>query len=62
MRIARAERAGRDAQTRLARHVLSDAKLASMPVGRVAASALSDWRSRLPATMTPAGVNRLLND
>ncbi len=29
MRIARAERAGRDAQTRLARHVLSDAKLAS---------------------------------
>jgi integrase len=62
MRIARAERAGRDAQTRLARHVLSDAKLASMPVGRVAASGLSDWRSRLPATMTPAGVNRLLND
>jgi integrase len=62
MRIARAERAGRDAQTRLARHVLSDAKLASMPVGRVTARALSDWRSRLPATMTPAGVNRLLND
>jgi integrase len=62
MRIKRAERAGRDAQTRLARHVLSDVKLASMPVRRVTARALSDWRSRLPATMTPAGVNRLLND
>jgi integrase len=62
MRMARAERTGRDAQTRLARHVLSDAKLAPMPVGRVTARALSDWRSRLPATMTPAGVNRLLND
>ena len=62
MRVARAKRAGRDAQTRLARHVLSDAKLAPMPVGRVTARSLSDWRSRLPATMTPAGVNRLLND
>ena len=62
MRIARAARAGRDAQTRLALHVLSDAKLASMPVGRVTARVLNDWRSRLPATMTPAGVNRLLND
>jgi integrase len=61
-RIARSERAGRDAQTRLARHVLSDAKLASMAVGRVTAKPLIDWRSRLPATMTPAGVNRLLND
>jgi integrase len=61
-RIARAKRAGRDAQTRLALHVLSDAKLASMPVGRVTARGLNDWRSRLPATMTPAGVNRLLND
>ena len=37
MRIKRAERAGRDAETRLARHVLSDAKLASMPVGRITA-------------------------
>jgi integrase len=62
MRVARAKRAGRDAQTRLARHILNDTKLAPMPVGRVTAKALSDWRSRLPATMTPAGVNRLLND
>jgi integrase len=62
MRIARAERAGRDAQTRLARHVLSDAKLASTPVGRVSAKSLNDWRSRLPATLAPAGTNRLLND
>jgi integrase len=62
MRIKRAERAGRDAETRLARHVLSNAKLASMPVRRVTARTLSDWRSRLPAVMTPAGVNRLLND
>ena len=61
-RIARAERAGRDAKTRLARHVLSDKRLASLPVERVTARALSDWRSRLPATMTPAGINRLLND
>jgi integrase len=60
-RIARAERAGRDAKTRLARHVLSDKKLASLPVERVTARALSDWRSRLP-TMSPAGINRLLND
>ena len=62
MRVARAERAGRDAQTRLARHVLTDAKLAPMLVGRVTARALSDWRSRLTVTMTPAGVNRLQND
>ena len=62
MRVARAERAGRDAQTRLARHILSDARLAPTPVGRVTAKALSDWRLHLPATMTPAGVNRLLND
>lgn len=62
MRVKRAERAGRDAQTRLARHVLSDAKLATLAVGRVTARALSDWRGRLPVTMTPAGVNRLLND
>jgi integrase len=61
-RIARAERAGRDAQTRLARHVLSDTKVAAMPVERITARALNEWRSRLPATMTPAGVNRLLND
>ena len=33
-----------------------------MPVRRVTARTLSDWRSRLPAAMTPAGVNRLLND
>ena len=62
MRITRAERAGRDAQTRLARHVLSDAKLASTPVGRVTAKALNNWRSRLPVTLAPAGTNRLLND
>jgi integrase len=62
MRLARAERAGRDAQTRLARHVLADARLAPMPVGRVTARALSEWRLRLPPAMTPAGVNRLLND
>jgi integrase len=61
-RITRAKRAGRDAETRLARHVLSDRRLAPMPVGRVTARALIDWRSRLPATMTSAGVNRLLND
>jgi integrase len=62
MRLARAKRAGRDAQTRLARHVLADARLAPMPVGRVTARALSEWRLRLPPAMTPAGVNRLLND
>ena len=62
MRIARAERAGRDAQTRLARHVLRDVKLSSLPVGRVTARALNDWRSRLPATLAAAGTNRLLND
>ena len=61
-RIARAKRAGRDAQTRLARHVLSDTNLAATPVGRMSARALSDWRGRLTATMTPAGINRLLND
>ena len=62
MRITRAERAGRDAQTRLARHVLRDVKLSSLPVGRVTARALNDWRSRLPATLAAAGTNRLLND
>jgi integrase len=62
MRIARAERAGRDAETRLARHVLSDARLATLPVGRVTARTLNDWRSRLPATLASAGTNRLLND
>jgi integrase len=61
-RVARAEREGRDAQTRLARHVLSDTKLATTPVGRVSARALNDWRGRLATTMSPAGTNRLLND
>jgi integrase len=62
MRVKRAERAGRDAHSRLTRHVLSDVKLAALPVERVTARALNDWRGRLPAAMTPAGVNRLLND
>lgn len=42
--------------------MLSDAKLASMPVDRLTAKALSDWRAGLPETLSPAGVNRLFND
>jgi integrase len=61
-RIARDPRHGRDAETRLARHVLGDTKLASLPVGRVTARALSEWRASLPAALSAAGINRLLND
>jgi integrase len=60
-RIARSAR-GQDAKTRLGKHVLSDTKLAALPVGRLTARVLNDWRASLPTTMTPAGINRLLND
>ena len=62
VRVARSARQGGDAKARLRKHVLSDAKLASTPVDRLTAKALSDWRAGLPETLSPAGVNRLFND
>jgi integrase len=60
-RIARDELRGQDARTRLAKHVLGDARLSAMPFERLTARTLTEWRARLPG-MAPAGVNRLLND
>ena len=60
-RIARDELRGQDARTRLAKHVMGDARLSAMPFERLTARALTEWRARLPG-MAPAGVNRLLND
>jgi integrase len=56
------ESAGKDAKSRLTRHVLADEAFASLQLARLTARDLSAWRSRLSARLAPASVNRLLND
>ena len=53
---------GQDARWRMTKHVLTDDKLAPLPVPQATAAALAAWRSRLPKDMRPATINRLLND
>jgi len=61
-REARGKRAGADAKSRLTLHVLSDPKIADLRLSRLTATALKDWRKRLPPGLRPSTVNRLLND
>ncbi|WP_181182098.1 MULTISPECIES: integrase [unclassified Mesorhizobium] len=72
-RKKRSPREGRNAEGRLARHVLADEEFASLRLGKLRASDLESWRSRLPVDgqaelaedaepISPATVNRLLND
>ncbi|TQI75325.1 site-specific recombinase XerD [Bosea sp. AK1] len=60
-RVARNARAGANAQSRLAKHVLSD-KLAGMALGAVTTRALMEWRDRLDPKLAPGTVNRMFND
>lgn len=62
---ARADRsatAGRDAGSRLSKHVLSDSEFAEAPMARLSAGAIQAWRRRLTKELAPTTVNRLLND
>lgn len=71
-RSSRSAREGKMASGRLARHVLSDAAFADMPLSKLRASTIQAWRSRLVVVeedaeevrypIAKATVNRLLND
>jgi integrase len=51
----------RDARSRLTKYVLGS-DLASMPMHRIDETALSRWRNGIPAGLSPATVQRLVND
>ncbi|GJD44220.1 hypothetical protein AFCDBAGC_2086 [Methylobacterium cerastii] len=61
-RRARSERAGRNAEGRLAKYVLTDDAFAALHLTRLTAGAILAWRRRLPARLATSSVNRLLND
>jgi integrase len=61
-RIERHERAARDADSRLKKHVLGDAKFADLALAKLTARDVLAWRGRLPEKLAPSTVNRLLND
>lgn len=45
---ARSEREGRNAEGRLAKHVLSDKPFADAPLAKLQAATIGEWRGRLP--------------
>jgi len=61
-RERRDTRRGRDARLRLSKHVLSDKKLASLPLSHVTVKELRAWSTRIGAALKPATLNRLQND
>ncbi|MGA0594065.1 tyrosine-type recombinase/integrase [Enterovirga sp. CN4-39] len=61
-RKERHETAARDAESRLKKHVLADAKFADLPLAKLTARDVLSWRGRLPEKLAPSTVNRLLND
>jgi integrase len=61
-RVARTERAGRNAEGRLAKYVLADEAFAGTHLSSLTAGTIQGWRRRLPARLAAATVNRLLND
>lgn len=61
-RASRTATAGRDAESRLSKHVLSDTDFAATLMARLTASAIQAWRRRLTKALAPTTVNRLLND
>lgn len=61
-RKARSSKDGRDAETRLNRHVSSDPKIAQVLLGKLEAGHLQRWKKRLSSDLSPSSVNRLMND
>jgi integrase len=61
-RSARAPAAGRDAEKRLGKHVLSDQVFADTHLAKLNAGTVRAWRQRLSGELQPTTVNRLLND
>jgi integrase len=61
-RERRDTRCGRDARSRLTKHVLSDKRLAALPLGRVTVKELRAWSTRTGVTLASATLNRLQND
>src|SRR5262249_39204376 len=55
-------RRGKDARSRLKRHVLTDEKLSRLPLERLTVKELRAWALRKGADMAPASLNRLQND
>ncbi|GEP06523.1 hypothetical protein [Methylobacterium oxalidis] len=55
-RASRTATAGRDAESRLSKHVFSDADFADMPMARLTASAIQAWRRRLSKGLAPTTV------
>jgi integrase len=53
---------GHDARWRMTKHVLSDEKLAPLPLSKATPAVWAGWRRRIPGDLQPATVNRLLND
>lgn len=58
----RAPTAGKDAEKRLGKHVLSDQAFAETQLAKLNASTIRTWRQRLSSELQPTTVNRLLND
>lgn len=72
-RLRRSQQSGSNAQGRLAKHVLSDAQFSEIPLAKLRATAIQNWRDRLSTggqsdaqtadkKPAPATVNRLMND
>ncbi|MEO5760343.1 MAG: integrase [Mesorhizobium sp.] len=73
-RKKRSAREGGNAEGRLTRHVLADKEFAGLPLAKLRASDIENWRGRLPLKgvveiaedgpelIAPATVNRLMND
>lgn len=74
-RKARSERGGQDAESRLAKHVLSDKPFVDTALTKLQAASIDEWRGRLPIRpfgvsaadaasegLAPASVDRLLTD
>jgi hypothetical protein len=59
-RERRDARRGRDARTRLTKHVLADKRLSGLPLDRVTVKELRAWSTRVGGA--PATLNRLQND
>jgi integrase len=53
---------GRDAHSRLTKHVLADDAFAATPLGKLTADLIGAWRDRLSQELSASTVNRLLND
>jgi len=55
-------KSGKDARSRLTKHVLADARFADTRLEKLTAATVQRWREGLPKTLRPSTVNRLLND